>query len=223
MAKFYPAPGGGTSGPQQYIEFDTNGYDPGNGQISWDADFETLQVGLNGVNLQVGQEHVVRVKNNTVSEIADGTVVMFTGSTGDTVTVAPAVSDGTYPAYALVGVATEAIAADGFGLVTQYGFVNQIKTDYTGWIVGTLLYADPSTPGALTNTAPSAPAWDFPIAAVTRVQAESGRILVRAIPSLGNATIINTDGDPGTKIYVGTVDPSTIYTLEAGDVWIDNS
>lgn len=31
----------------------------------------------------------------------------------------------------------------------------------------------------------------------------------------------NTDGDPGHKIYVGTVDPSGAYTLQAGDVWIE--
>ena len=34
-------------------------------------------------------------------------------------------------------------------------------------------------------------------------------------------TIINTDGDPGTKIYVGSVDPSASYVLEAGDIWIE--
>ena len=34
-------------------------------------------------------------------------------------------------------------------------------------------------------------------------------------------TVINTDGDPGTKIYVGTTDPSGTYTLEAGDIWIE--
>lgn len=34
-------------------------------------------------------------------------------------------------------------------------------------------------------------------------------------------TIINTDGDPGTKIYVGATDPSIAYTLQAGDLWIE--
>lgn len=222
MANFWPpAGGGGSTGPYQYIDFQTTGYDPDTGQISWDADFETLQVGLDaGVNLQVGQEHVVRVKNTTVSEIADGTVVMFTGSTGDTVTVAPAVSDGTYDNHVLVGVATESIAADGFGFVTQFGFVNNIKTDYAGWVVGDLLYADPNNAGALTKTAPLAPAWDFPIAAVTRINASSGRILVRAMPPGGNTLMVNTDGDAGTTLYSGSVDPDTLYTLQAGDIWI---
>jgi len=35
------------------------------------------------------------------------------------------------------------------------------------------------------------------------------------------ASVVNTDGDPGKTIYVGTVDPDTLYTLVAGDVWIE--
>jgi hypothetical protein len=41
---------------------------------------------------------------------------------------------------------------------------------------------DPANPGLLTNVKPSAPNWNFSIAAVTRVHATTGRILVRAIP-----------------------------------------
>ena len=37
----------------------------------------------------------------------------------------------------------------------------------------------------------------------------------------GKANIVNTDSDDGKTIYVGTVDPDTLYTLEAGDVWIE--
>jgi hypothetical protein len=38
---------------------------------------------------------------------------------------------------------------------------------------------------------------------------------------VGAPPIINTDGDPGDKIYVGSVDPDTLYTLQTGDVWIE--
>ena len=38
---------------------------------------------------------------------------------------------------------------------------------------------------------------------------------------VNEATVINTDGDPGTKIYVGATDPSGSYTLTAGDIWIE--
>lgn len=160
---------------------DTNeANDPG--EMAWDADFETLAIQLDaGVVLQVGQEHLVRVKNASGSvAIPKGRAVMFAGATGDTVTVSPAVSNGSVNHEYLVGITGEEIPADGFGFVTQYGFVNQLKTDYAGWGLGTLLYVDPANPGQLTNVEPTAPAWHKPIAAVTRVQDGSGRILVRA-------------------------------------------
>ena len=183
MANFFPGPSSGAIGVQQFIEFNTAGYDPATGQLSWDADFTTLQVGINGAVLQVGQEHLVKAKNASgTTAIADGSVVMFAGSTGDVIAVAPAVADGTYPNHYIVGITTEEIPADGFGFVTQFGLVNNIKTDYAGWQVGDLLYADPVTPGALTKTGPTSPAWHFPVAAVTRINSSSGRIFVRAIP-----------------------------------------
>jgi hypothetical protein len=33
--------------------------------------------------------------------------------------------------------------------------------------------------------------------------------------------VINTDGNPGTAIYVGATNPSVAHTLVTGDVWLD--
>lgn len=38
---------------------------------------------------------------------------------------------------------------------------------------------------------------------------------------VGGANIINTDADSGKTIYVGSIDPDGVYTLVAGDVWIE--
>jgi hypothetical protein len=152
------------------------------GELGWNSEFETLDLVLDdAVTLQIGQEHLIRVKNASGSvAIPIGKAVMFAGATGDTVTVSPAVSDGSVSHEYFVGITTEEIPADGFGFVTQFGFISQIKTDYSGWVLGSLLYVDPVNPGQLTHVEPQAPAWHKPIAAVTRVQAQSGRILVRA-------------------------------------------
>jgi hypothetical protein len=151
------------------------------GTLSWDTDFETLKLQLNGVTLQIGQEHIIRVKNNSNSvAIPNRTAVMFSGAAGDTVKVSPAISTLASEPELLVGITTEEIDADGFGFVTQFGFVNNVNT--ASWSLGDLLYVDPATPGLLTNVKPTAPNWTFPIAAVTRVHASSGRILSRAIP-----------------------------------------
>lgn len=40
------------------------------------------------------------------------------------------------------------------------------------------------------------------------------------IAAVGGNYVINTDGDPGRKLYVGSVDPDGTYTLQTGDVWI---
>jgi hypothetical protein len=171
-----------------FIQFDTTPENiptaPGN--LWWNSDFETLNIQIDdAVTLQVGQEHVIRVKNNSGSvAIPERTPVMFAGATGDTVKVSPA--DGsnvfTIPSDYFVGITTEEIPADGFGFVTQFGFINQVNT--AAWTIGTLLYVDPATPGGLTATRPAAPAWQTPVAAVTRQQTNSGRILVRAIPGI---------------------------------------
>jgi hypothetical protein len=168
-----------------YITFDTTPETSSEeaGTLSWDIDFETLKLQMNNVTLQVGQEHVIRVKNASGSTaIPNMSVVMFAGSAGDTVTVSPATSTQSYEPEMLLGITTEEIDADGFGFVTQFGFVN--KVDTSDWELGNLLYSDPANPGQLTNVKPSAPNWTFPIAAVTRVHASTGRILVRAIPGL---------------------------------------
>ena len=46
-------------------------------------------------------------------------------------------------------------------------------------------------------------------------------IVWAAAPSAGSgATLINTDGDPGATIYVGSIDPDVGYSPAVGDVWI---
>jgi hypothetical protein len=165
------------------IRFNTDENDANDpGELGWNAEFQTLDLVLDdNVTLQLGQEHLIRVKNASgTTAIGEGKAVMFAGATGDTVIVSPAVSNGSINHEYLVGITTEEIPADGFGFVTQFGFISQIKTNYAGWALGSLLYVDPLNPGELTNVEPSAPAWHKPIAAVTRVQANSGRILVRS-------------------------------------------
>ena len=170
------------------------------GQISWNPDQETLDVGLNGeVTLQVGQEQLIRVKNNSGdTAIPDFTFVMFAGANGDTVRVAPAVTDGSVPYEYMVGITTQEIPADGFGFVTQYGFINGIDT--SDFSLGDLLFPDPNNPGQFVNTPPAAPAFHTAIAAVTKVNASSGRVLVRmtngvALDNLHDVTLTSvSDG-----------------------------
>lgn len=217
---------------QDYIKFDTT-YTGGStqaGELAWDPDNETLEFMLDDhVTLQIGQEHVIRVKNNSTSvAIPERTVVMFAGAAGDTIKVSPAVSDGSINVNYLAGITTEQIDADGFGFITQLGFINQVNTN--GWAVGTLLYVDPTTPGGLTSTEPDAPAWTMPVAAVTKQNASAGRILVRSIPGgsgAGGGAAVNVadtapvGGNPGDMWFDSTDGTLYVYYEDVdGSQWV---
>jgi hypothetical protein len=164
----------------EYVGFDTAAeVVVGVGELAWNADQETLDLGLDAnVTLQIGQEHVVRVKNASASvAIPKGTLVMFAGVAGDTVTVAPAVVDGSSLAEYILGITAEPILEEAFGFVTLDGFISNIDT--SAFTVGTILYGNPAVAGGLTGTKPAAPNLKLPVAAVTRSHASTGRILVR--------------------------------------------
>jgi hypothetical protein len=188
-----------------YAQFDTT-YATGSnavGQMAWSVEHETLEFKANSaVTLQLGQEHVIRVKNASGSTaIPQGVFVMFAGATGDTVAVSPATNDGTVPASYFVGLTTQEIAADGFGFVTTQGFVNGLDTSALS--LGDLLYIS-ATGGLWTTTMPSAPAVKTPLAAVTRVHAETGRVLVRMSfdPMLGSIPDVSVGGAAGGDLLM---------------------
>jgi hypothetical protein len=171
------------------------------GRFGWNADQETVRLGLDDdVAINIGQDEVIRVKNNSGSvAIPKFTLVMFAGATGDTVKVSPAITDGSIPHEYMVGITAEVIPADGFGFVKTAGVLQNVNT--SAYELGTILWADPAVPGGLTATKPAAPNLKLPIAAVTRVQAQSGRALVRMTTGLTLSEIHDvqtngkTDGD----------------------------
>jgi len=214
---------------------------PEPGKISWNLDQETANLGLNeDVSVQIGQEQLVRVKNNSgTTPIPKFTFVMFAGVAGDTVKVAPAITDGSVPPEYMLGITTEEIPEDDFGFVTQFGFINRVNTNpYT---VGDLLYPDPNNPGGFVTTRPAAPAFDVAVAAVTFKNVNAGRILVRMSNGLNlqdihnvqitapenGETIVYQDGvwanqaaSGGSSVVVSDTAPES---PSAGDFWLDTT
>jgi len=127
------------------------------GRFQWDTTNGGPQVGMVGgnVNLQVGQETVIYVYNNTGSTLTDGQVVYCSGSQGQRLTVALAQADSDADSAAIIGVVTESIANNSSGFVTTQGTVNGLNT--TGFTDGQIIYLSPTTPGAWTATKPVAP------------------------------------------------------------------
>jgi hypothetical protein len=151
------------------IETDTNRIKIGDGATEWTG----LPYGPVSDNLHI------RVKNASASvAIPAGTLVQFAGAAGDTVTAAPAVTDGSVDYHYLIGITASEIVGDGFGDVVTDGAIEGLNT--SAYTLGALLYSNPATAGALTATEPVAPNFKSPVAAVTRVgSGTSGRILVR--------------------------------------------
>ena len=170
------------------------------GTVSWNDDDKTLDIVEGGTTLQIGQETVWHVRNNTGATIPSGTPVMATGTIGMSgrITIAP--MDGTNPANVkfLLGIATEDIAAGADGKVTHFGKVRGIDT--SAFSEGDVLYIDTATAGQLTATEPTS-GMNVPVAFVVSVSANVGTVAVRVTPIDLNLFIREIDGGSAATVY----------------------
>ena len=150
------------------------------GQLAWNATEGTMDLGTPGVTYQLGQELAFRCKNTSANAIMDGTAVMFTGTDSTTgyIEIGPMVADGSLPGYLFFGVATEPIAVGAVGYVTTLGKVRGINT--SAYPEDSLLWLNPTTPGAFQLTEPAAPNLKIATAAVIKSHPTDGIIFVRA-------------------------------------------
>ena len=198
------------------VGFDTaNVTAPSAGQMAWNIDENTVDLGLNGATLQIGQEQLVRVRNNTGSTIINGTAVMATGTLGNSgrVTVAPANINGSSYKY-MLGVVTESIAAGADGFCTVFGKVRGIQTNGANygetWVDGDVIYVKDSDGGALTKAVPTGTQVKLPIAIVIKSHDTNGTLFVRVTPIDENA------GYTKTEVNNGFVPLSADFILDLG-------
>jgi hypothetical protein len=158
----------------------TDTHTPTEGSLSWNTIDGTLDLGMEyNVVQQIGQETFARVQNSTGSTIPNGTVVGFAGvGANNVLSVTKYLADGATPTLYILGVLTHELPDSGeVGYCTTFGHVRGINT--SGFSVGDLLYASPTTAGALTNIKPTAPNNVVPVAAVLKVGTTDGEIFVR--------------------------------------------
>jgi len=163
----------------KFIANTDGGITPTVGELSWSSTDQTLNLGLEyGVINQIGQEYYARVGNTTGVTIPNGTVVGFAGATTNALLVSPYLADGTQPSLYILGVMTHDLPDSGEkGYCTTWGFVRDLDT--SAFSAGDILYASPSTAGALTNVKPTAPNNVIPLAACVVSDATAGVIFVR--------------------------------------------
>lgn len=146
------------------------------GELAWNTDETTLDLGLGTATLQIGQEFVVKVRNGTGSTISNGRVCMATGTIGNSGRIVVGLHDGTQlNAKNIVGITTQSIAPGADGFVTMFGKVRGVDTSmYTTPI----LYVKPNDNGTLTNTEPTDSELKMSVAYVVS-QHTNGTIFVR--------------------------------------------
>jgi hypothetical protein len=162
----------------EFVTTDT--HTPATGTLSWNTIDGTLDLGMEyDVTQQIGQETYARVENMTGSTLPNGTVVGFSGvGANNVLSVSKYLADGSTPTLYILGVLTHELPDSGeVGYCTTFGHVRGINT--SSFSVGDLLYASPTTAGALTNVKPTAPNNVVPVAAVLKVGTTDGEIFVR--------------------------------------------
>lgn len=162
-----------------FIQFDTTNTEANAvAKMLWNDTDGTFNVGLKGgtVVLQVGQEVLARVRNETGSELPNGKVIYVSGALGDRKLVDLADASDENKADRAIGVLTESIATGQEGFATVIGTVRGLNTN--GITVGTALWLSASNPGDLVTTRPVAPNHAIFVGWVTRSDVSDGEIWV---------------------------------------------
>jgi len=167
-----------------YIDFNTTTPSPAVkvGRMHWNGGY-TLNLEMTpNVNQAIGESQYYYIKASAA--IAKGELVMFDGSVGASGVLKGKPSTGLTNGQLVMGVAAEAIANNGFGLVSSFGLVRGFNTTGTPygetWADGDILYYNPSFAGGLTKNLPSAPTPHVVVAAVVNAAtAGSGSVFVR--------------------------------------------
>jgi hypothetical protein len=148
------------------------------GTLSWDSAYLTPKVvtGTGNTTLQIGQEEVILIHNNTGSTLTDGQVVYVTGSTGELPSVSLADASSETTSAATLGVITETIANGSNGFATVSGIVHGLNT--LAYNEGDLLWLS-ETAGQFTNVKPVSPAHLVLIGYVIKKAGGNGSILVK--------------------------------------------
>lgn len=185
-------------GPVRTVKLNTAGsiISPTAGMIDWNYQEDCMNVyHADGTVWQEGFEDYIQIRNTTGSTITNGTLVQFAGVDENYVpTIAKYVANGSVKPLYVIGICTSDVPAGSVGRATTRGKVRNINTTGSDvgetWARGDLLWAHPTIPGKLTNDQPTSPNIAVSIAAVLRVDATDGMILVRPsiFPRLGNAT-----------------------------------
>ena len=166
-----------------WLQFDTTitGIPPhSTGMMHWNNNDGTLDLDMPGgeVHLQIGQEQLVRVFNDSGSLIPNGSLVYISGAQGDRPLIELARADSIITTGA-VGMTTEDIPDKELGFVTTAGIVRDIDT--SGIPAGSLIYLSGTVAGGFTDQRPVSPHYKVLLGYVIRDHAQVGAVIIKPI------------------------------------------
>lgn len=186
--------------PIDYVEFNQDvGHQVTIGQLAWNDTDKTLDIGLDkGSVLQIGQELLIHIHNESGADISNGSVVYITEppSPDDEIHVSIASCDDDN-AYASIAISTGDIPNGDRGYCTLVGRVRSLNT--STFNTGDVLYL--GTNGSITNIPPTFPNHLIKIGYCVKSDATTGIIFVHisnqfAVEDLYNVNITSpTQGD----------------------------
>ena len=163
-----------------YIQFNTE-YADGSavGKLQWNSEVGTLEFGLPGgeVNLQIGQEFLIPIRNITGDTLLNGRLVYYTGADEGLSTVDYAdATRANWPKALVRGILTEDVENGTNGYMLMAGVIHDVNT--LGYTPGIHLYLTTTGDGTFTNTRPTAPDYVMGIGTVKEADATVGTIQI---------------------------------------------
>ena len=131
---------------------------------------------VNGVTVNLGQEELIRVFNNTGATILNGQLCYISGAADEFPEVTLAKADTAATSASTIGMCTADIADQEYGYITTSGLVHDVDT--STFTAGQTLYLSDSVAGGYTNVAPLQPSYAIVIGYVTSIDAAAGAIYV---------------------------------------------
>ena len=161
-----------------YLDFNTAaGHTVVEGEMAWNNTDGTLDLGLKGGLLnKIGQQVVVRARNNSGSAITKGSVVKVVGVAGGFIGINLAQGDSDANSATAFGIVAENIADASNGFVCINGIIHGLNTN--AFTEGDVLYLSPTVAGAFTNVKPVAPQHAVVVGYVAKKSATDGHILL---------------------------------------------
>ena len=161
-----------------YLDFNTAaGHTVAEGELAWNNTDGTLDLGLKGGLLnKIGQQVVVRARNNSGSAITKGSVVKVVGVAGGFIGINLAQGDSDANSATAFGIVAEDIADASNGFVGINGIIHGLNTN--AFTEGDVLYLSPTVAGTFTNVKPVAPQHAVVVGYVAKKSATDGHILM---------------------------------------------